>query len=90
VRFHAGMPNNLIDTKQRKYYLFALRIVGDFGASIALPVVLFVLIGQWLDSKYQRTPLFTIIAFVLAAIVSGRIIYRKAKTYGKEFNDLDK
>ena len=67
-----------------------LRIVGDFGASIAVPVITFVLIGQWLDGKYEKTPLFTVIAFVLAAFVSGKMIYKKSKRYGKEYNDLDK
>ena len=70
--------------------MMGLRIVSDFGASIAVPVILFVLIGQWLDNKYDKSPLFTVIAFVLAALVSGRIIYKKSKQYGKEYNDLDK
>ncbi len=79
-----------MDAKDRKYYLFALRIIGDFGASIAVPVVIFVLIGQWLDDKYDKSPWFTVLAFVLAAVLSGRMIYKKAKRYGKEYQDLDK
>lgn len=70
--------------------LMGLRIVGDFGASIAVPVIVFVLIGQWLDGKYEKAPLFTVIAFILAAFVSGKMIYKKSKQYGKEYNDLDK
>ncbi len=70
--------------------LMGLRIISDFGASIAVPVVLFVIIGQWLDNKYEKGPLFTVIAFLLAALVSGKIIYKKSKQYGKEYNDLDK
>ena len=66
-----------------------LRIVGDFGASIAVPVILFVLVGQWLDGKYEKTPLFTVIAFILAALVSAKMIYMKSKQYGKEYNALD-
>ncbi|MFH1947553.1 MAG: AtpZ/AtpI family protein [Candidatus Magasanikbacteria bacterium] len=77
------------DPKDRKYMLMGLRIAGDFGASIAVPVILFVLIGQWLDGKYEKTPLFTVIAFILAALVSGKMLYKKAKKYGKEYNDLD-
>lgn len=70
--------------------LLGLRIVGDFGATIAVPVVVFVLIGQWLDEKYSKSPWFTIIAFALAALVSGKIIYKKAKEYGKEYQDIGK
>lgn len=79
-----------MDAKDRKYYLFAIRIIGDFGASIAVPVVVFVLIGQWLDGKYNKSPWFTVIAFVLAAVLSGKMIYKKAEKYGKEYQDLDK
>lgn len=72
----------------RQYYLFALKIVGDFGASIAAPVVIFVLIGQYLDNKYNLTPYLTILAFVLAALISGKIIHGKAKKYGEEYQKL--
>lgn len=86
------MENKLPNNKQndRKYYLFALKIAGDFGASIAVPVVIFVLVGQYLDTKYQKTPLFTILAFVLAALISAKIIYKKAKRYGEQYQNLDK
>ena len=83
------------DSKQspksdREYYLFALKIIGDFGATIAVPVVIFTLLGQFLDEKYQRRPLFTILAFVVAALISAKIIYKKAKKYGQEYQNLDK
>lgn len=80
----------LIDQKDRKYYLLGLRIAGDFGAMIAVPVVIFVLIGQWLDGKYDKAPWLTILAFILAAALSGITIYKKAKKYGKQFQEIDK
>ncbi|MEK7623411.1 MAG: AtpZ/AtpI family protein [Patescibacteria group bacterium] len=79
-----------MDPKDRQLYLFALRIVGDFGAAIAVPVVLFVIGGQWLDGRYGTGYRYTLIAFVLAALLSGRMIYRKAKKYGKEYEELSK
>jgi len=83
----ALLPEN---PKDRAYLLMGLRIVGDFGATIAVPVVVFVLIGQWLEGKYGHAPWFTILAFVLAAVLSGISIYKKAKSYGEEYKNLDK
>lgn len=76
-------------TSDREYYLFALKIIGDFGLAIAAPVVGFVLLGQYLDERYGRSPWFIIAGFVLAALLSGRIIYRKAKQYGREYQKLN-
>lgn len=75
-------------TTTRDYYLFAIRTIGDFGATIAVPVVIFVLIGQYLDGKYDKGPIFTISAFILAALVSGKIIYKKSKIYGRDYQTL--
>ena len=72
----------------RKYYLFALKIVGNFGVTIAAPVVLFVLVGQYLEGRYGHEPYFTIGGFAVAALLSGRIIYKKAKEYGREYQKL--
>lgn len=76
-------------TTSREYYLFAFRILGDFGATIAIPVVLFVLIGHYLDAKYAKTPLFTILGFILAAYITIRIIKRKAVAYGAEYKRMN-
>ena len=69
--------------------MMGLKIVGDFGASIAAPVILFVWIGQWLDEKYESGSWYTVGAFILAAALSGAMIYRKAKAYGREYQNLD-
>ncbi len=72
----------------RAYYLFGLKIAGDFGASIAVPVVILALLGQWLDEKYDKSPLFLILGFVLAALISAKIIYKKAKVYGEIYQKM--
>ena len=78
----------LTSPKDRRFALLGLRITGDFGATIAVPIVGFVLAGQWLDSRYAAGPWFTIAAFLLSALLSGRMIYRKAKAYGREYQAL--
>ena len=75
-------------TTDRAYYLFAMRAVGDFGATIAVPVIIFVLVGQYLDSKYNLYPYLTIIGFILAALISIKIIHKKAKKYGNDYQRL--
>lgn len=70
--------------------MLGMRIAGDFGATIAVPVILFVLAGRKLDEHWQTGAKLTILAFILAALISGVSIYRKAKAYGREFSDLDK
>lgn len=72
----------------QKYVLFALRIVGDFGATIAVPVVIFAVLGKWIDARVGTAPRFLITGFVLAAIISSVAIYRKAKRYAKEYEKL--
>lgn len=69
--------------------LLGLRIAADFGATIAVPVVVFVLVGRWLDARYALSYTFTGLAFVLSALVSAKLIVRKAKAYGKEYQALD-
>lgn len=73
----------------REYIALGLRIVGDFGATIAVPVVVFVLIGQWLERTYGHAPWFTISAFLLAAGLSGFTIYKKAKYYDKKYQEIN-
>lgn len=71
-----------------KYWIFALRIVGDYLFTIAAPVVLLAYIGKKLDGHFQSGYKLTILGFVLAAILSARIIYKKSVKYGKEYQDL--
>ena len=78
------------DPKERQYIMMGLRIIGDFGITLAAPVVVLVLIGQWLEGRYGYKPWFTIGAFVLAAFLSARMIYKKSKAYGEEYKNLEK
>jgi F0F1-type ATP synthase assembly protein I len=76
-------------SSSRDYQMLGIRIVGDFGASIAMPVVVLVLIGQYADKTYNRSPLFTILGFILAALISAKIIHKKAQAYGAEYKRLN-
>ena len=80
--------NNQKDT-DRKYLLLSLRIMGSFGAILAVPVVVFALTGKWLDARYGTRPWFLIAGFVFAAVLSAISIVRKAKEFSKEYRDIE-
>ena len=62
------MSNNPKKDTDKEYIRLGLRIIGDFGATLAVPVVVFVLIGQWLDNKYHHDWLILLI-FQYALII---------------------
>jgi len=73
---------------ERRYLLLAMRIAGDFGVTIAVPVVALSVIGKRLDLRYGTWPGLTILGFVLAAVVTFLIIKRKTKKYADEYAAL--
>jgi F0F1-type ATP synthase assembly protein I len=72
------------------YYILGMKIMIDMGFSIALPAVAASFLGQHLDEKYDKSPLFIILCLIVAFLASAVIIVKKAKAYGKEYEDLDK
>lgn len=75
-------------SSDRGYFLLGLRIVGDFGATIAVPVVLFAWAGKALDARWGTGPIVLILGFALAAGLSALSIARKARTYGRRYQEL--
>lgn len=84
----SGMFKTPKKSTDRAYYLFALHIIGDFGATIAIPAVLAALLGNWLDERYQKYPLFIILCLLVAFLMTIRIVQKKAKRYGEEYNKI--
>lgn len=77
-------------TSDWDYYRRGFKLIGSFVASITLPIVIFILIGQYIDKRYSTMPLFTIIGFVSSVLLAGRIVYCKAKHYNEEYRKLMK
>ena len=73
----------------RRSYLLGFKIMGDFGAAIAVPLVLFVLAGKWLQEKFDFAPFGILGGFIIAALLSTLIIRRKAKWYAAEYKALE-
>ena len=75
-------------TSDRGYILLGFRIIADFGASIAVPVVVCALLGKWLDQRWGTRPFMLIAGFLVAAGLSALMIRKKAVAYGKEYQAL--
>jgi len=73
-----------------RYYGFAMRIVGDFGATIAVPAVLGAFVGIWLDKQFGTAPWLLVLALGLSFAFTAYMIQKKATEYGKKFEDLNK
>ncbi|MDD5251224.1 MAG: AtpZ/AtpI family protein [Patescibacteria group bacterium] len=82
-------PTDSID-RDRRYYRLAMRIFVEFGAEIAVPVVLFTWLGKTLDARWGTKPWLIIAGFILAATLSVVAITKRAKHYGKEYDDIGK
>jgi F0F1-type ATP synthase assembly protein I len=76
-------------SSDRQYIIFALRIMGEISSLIAVPVVLFTLTGKWLDGRFNTGPKLLITGFVLAALLSGVMVWRRAKQLGQAYQALD-
>jgi F0F1-type ATP synthase assembly protein I len=72
----------------RPFYLLGLRVVGDFGATLAIPVVVLSWLGKTLDTRWGTKPFLLIAGFLAAAALSAVSIFRKAKRYEKELRAL--
>lgn len=67
-----------------------MKIFADFSGTIAIPAVLFALLGDWLDDRYATEPRYLILLLTLALVLTAVIIVRKAKKYRKAYEELMK
>ena len=73
---------------ERQYLFLASRILGDFGATIAVPVVLLAFAGKAADARFGTRPLLTVAGFLIAATITAVLITRKAEHYGAEYRRI--
>ncbi len=74
----------------RASYLLGLRIMADFGATIAIPAVFASWLGSKLDAAWGTRPYVLTGALVVAFALTAIIVRRKAFAYGKEYRNLIK
>lgn len=55
----------------------SLGLAWELGYTIAIPLVVFALLGRFLDQHFHRSPLFLLIGIFLAFIISSYAVYQK-------------
>ena len=55
----------------------------EMGFIIALPLVVFALLGKWIDARLHTFPWITLVSIVLAVTSTSIWMYKRLKTYIK-------
>lgn len=72
----------------RASYLLGLRIMADFGATIAIPAVLGAVVGVRLDAAWGTRPYVLIACLLVAFGLTALVMRRKVIAYGQEYRKL--
>lgn len=57
----------------------AMRMAWDLGYIIAIPLVVFALLGRFLDKKLGTSPFLLLAGLILAVAVTSWLVYKKTK-----------
>ena len=55
----------------------ALSLAWELGYLIAIPLIIFALVGRWLDKIYHTSPLFLLIGLFVAFVITSIFVYQK-------------
>ena len=69
---------------KKKTLWMTLSVVGNMGLAIAVPIVIFSLLGRFLDNKYQTSPWFLLTGMIVALVVTSIILGSKIMKLLKE------
>lgn len=67
------------DKKERAIFLQTLSLSWELGYMIAIPLVILAIGGRFLDNKYDTSPIFLISGILLSILVSGILVFKRAK-----------
>lgn len=70
------------------FYLLGLRVLADFGATIAIPAAAGAWLGAKVDAAWGTKPYATLAFLALAFVLTAALIRRKAAAYGKAYQEL--
>lgn len=65
----------------------ALSLAWQLGYSIAVPLVVFALLGRFADRKLETSPWFLLAGIILSLVVSTIMVYRKTISILGDFSN---
>ena len=65
--------------KGRQALYGAISLAWELGYTITVPLVIFAILGRFLDKKYDASPIFLLSGILLSIAVSGILVFRKTK-----------
>ncbi|MBI2626387.1 MAG: AtpZ/AtpI family protein [Candidatus Nealsonbacteria bacterium] len=65
--------------KSRQALYGAIGLAWELGYTITVPLVIFAILGRFLDKKYDASPIFLLSGILLSIVVSGLLVFRKTK-----------
>jgi len=74
---------------KRHPYASAMALVGEIGLEIAIPAVIFSQLGKYADVSNGTYPRWTVVGLILAFIVSGYLIWKRAKAFREMYEKSD-
>jgi len=73
----------------KKTLLFSLAFIGQIGISTAAPLVIFGLLGRYLDEKYGTGPYLLLTSLAFATVIVYFTLRQVVKKAIEEFNKVN-
>ena len=73
--------------KEKTIFLQTLSLAWELGYVIAVPIVILAAGGRFLDNRYDTSPIFLISGILLSILVSGTLVFKKAKRILEDISD---
>lgn len=71
--------------KNSPTFLKGMAIAGHIFGYIAGPLIILGGLGLWIDTTYDKKPIFTIIALISAMLISNYLIFKRTLTVFQKY-----
>jgi F0F1-type ATP synthase assembly protein I len=74
----------------KKSLLFSFSLIGQIGFAVAIPLVVFGLLGKYLDNKLNTSPYLLLVGLAIGTIIAFVTVVKIAKQAIKEFDKINR